>query len=81
MANFERQFFSELENFCRQGIDNHVALFHLEIAQALAHAAFQFVSRIRIAAIEIKRQRFGIAVVQAVAPTGRNNERRLHAVA
>src|SRR5439155_25200005 len=58
---------------------NHVvALFQLKIDQALSNTAFYRISRVDIAAVEIKQQRLRVAVFQALIPALGNYQRCPH---
>ena len=79
-ADLHRQLFPELDHFVRKIFHDKIALFHLEIGQALLHPAFRRRGRVDVAAIEIKCERLRVSGAQRIAPTLRNHERGLDAV-
>src|SRR5690348_7408895 len=73
MTDIKGQSFSKLENFLGQGIDDHVPLLHLKIAQTLTNASLQLVRGIGVGRVEVQRQGFWISILQTFAPTCWNN--------
>ena len=71
-------FFAEVDHSFGQRFDHLVALLFLKFAEALLHPAFQFARGVGVGAVEIERERQRIAILQARAPAGRDDQGRAH---
>ena len=78
LPHIDRQLLRQIDHFVGQSFDHCLELLLLEFAELFLDPAFQLARGVCVAAIEIKRERNRIPILQTRPPACRNNERRLH---